>query len=306
MITWLARYGGYALIFTGWLLFSSLLPSAAGPADALAGQLAVASQEPTRAAGATLPAGQPAIAGGPGAPTVSPHLIANPRRPREAPAQLQSASGRSRADEHTAADTTAAEAVEGSIEASVQDERVALSDGPVPVEPSPGDGTPEVPVPTDPLLPAPPLPPPPVPTDRIVIPRIGVDVKVVDVGVLPSGEMETAAFAAGRLAYSAQAGEPGNAVIAGHNDIQGAVFRRLAELQPGAVVLLHRAGSVYHYRVAQRTIVREDGATEAQRRENARWLDATDESTATLISCYPYRVDTHRIIVRATLEAGSL
>jgi len=49
--------------------------------------------------------------------------------------------------------------------------------------------------------------------------------------------------------------------------------------------------------------VREEGATEAQRRENARWMEPTDEPVATLISCYPYRVDTHRVIVRARLVA---
>jgi sortase A len=47
--------------------------------------------------------------------------------------------------------------------------------------------------------------------------------------------------------------------------------------------------------------VREEGATEAQRRENARWMDPTEDAVVTLISCYPYRVDTHRIIVRGRL-----
>jgi sortase (surface protein transpeptidase) len=53
--------------------------------------------------------------------------------------------------------------------------------------------------------------------------------------------------------------------------------------------------------VETRSIVREDGATEAQRRENARWMAPTEEPALTLISCYPYRVDTHRVIVRARL-----
>ena len=147
-----------------------------------------------------------------------------------------------------------------------------------------------------------PLPPPPLPsTDRIVIPRVGVDTKVIDVGVLPNGEMETAAHAAGRLAYSAEAGERGNAVIAGHNDTLGEVFRRLPEVKVGDEVLLYRGEHVFRYVVELRTIVREEGATPAQRRENAQWLEPTDEATCTLVSCYPYRVDTHRVIVRARL-----
>jgi sortase A len=115
--------------------------------------------------------------------------------------------------------------------------------------------------------------------------------------------METAAFAAGRLAEGAQAGEAGNVVLAGHDDILGEVFRRLPELQVGDGFTIYRGDRPFTYRVEARTIVREDGATLAQRLDNARWLEPTDDPVATLISCYPYRVDTHRIIVRARLEA---
>jgi len=141
-------------------------------------------------------------------------------------------------------------------------------------------------------------------TDGIAIPRIGVDARVVDVGLLASGEMETTANGAGRLAFSAQAGEAGNAVIAGHNDIDGEVFRRLPELRQGDEIFLRRGDSTYRYVVVVRTIVREQGATAQQRYENARWMDPTDGPTATLISCYPYRVDTHRVIVHAVMVAG--
>jgi sortase A len=160
---------------------------------------------------------------------------------------------------------------------------------------------PEAPPPAEVQLPAEAAPLPP--TDRLVIPRIRLDTKVVDVGVLPSGEMETAAFAAGRLAGSAQAGEAGNMVLAGHDDIQGEVFRWLPEMQVGDQFTVYRGDQEFTYRVEIRTIVREDGATAAQRRDNAKWMEPVDEPVATLISCYPYRVDTHRIIVRARLVA---
>jgi sortase A len=124
---------------------------------------------------------------------------------------------------------------------------------------------------------------------------------VIEVGVLPNGEMETAAHAVGRLNFSADAGDAGNVVLAGHNDILGEVFRRLPELQVGDELELFRGATPFRYRVEGKTIVREEGATEAQRRENARWMEPTDEPLATLISCYPYRVDTHRVIVRARL-----
>ncbi len=157
-----------------------------------------------------------------------------------------------------------------------------------------------------PTVPAPqatavPAPPPLPPSSRIVIPRLGLDTKVVGVGVLPNGEMETAAYAVGRLSFGADAGDDGNVVLAGHNDILGEVFRRLPELQVGDELQLFRGPTALRYRVEGKTIVREDGASEAQRRENARWIEPADEPVATLISCYPYRVDTHRVIVRARL-----
>jgi sortase A len=117
--------------------------------------------------------------------------------------------------------------------------------------------------------------------------------------------MDTASFAAGRLALSAQAGEAGNAVIAGHNDVEGEVFRRLPEMRPGDDVILYRGERRYRYTVVVRTIVREEGAAAQQRYENARWMDPTEGATTTLISCYPYRVDTHRVIVHAVLVEGS-
>lgn len=226
------HYGGYGLILAGWLVFTGLIPSAAGPADAWRGQ---------RATGPV--ASVPGVAAAP-----------------ETPAG---------ADGATAILTAPALTLQ--VEASATADLLA--------------GAPAT-------LPA---------TDRIVLPGIGVDAAVVDVGVLPNGEMETAAYAAGRLASSAQAGEAGNAVIAGHNDVLGEVFRRLPELQMGDDVLLYRGETRFRYRVEARTIVREAGATEAQRRENALWMGATDDATTTLVSCYPYRVDTHRIIVRARL-----
>jgi sortase A len=130
---------------------------------------------------------------------------------------------------------------------------------------------------------------------------MALDVKVVEVGVLPNGEMETAAYAAGRLAFSAEAGEEGNVVLAGHNDVLGEVFRRLPELQVGDEISLFRGEARFRYVVEGRTILREQGASDAQRRENARWMEPTDDAVATLISCYPYRVDTHRYVVRARL-----
>ena len=256
MPAWLSQYGGYALIFGGAVVLSSLIPSAAGPSDALAG---VRVQAPHNNASTS---------------AAVPLLIASPRH-GSAPIPVIG-SGGSAAPNSTVDGAPAVPAAVGAI-----------------ASPSPSVAVSQA-QPT-----AIPLPP----TGRIVIPRIGIDVPVVDVGVTASGEMETAAFAVGRLSFTPQAGEDGNVVLAGHDDILGEVFRRLPELREGDEVTLFRGDTAFHYQVETRTIVREDGATEAQRLDNARWMDQTAERVATLISCYPYRVDTHRIIVRTRLVA---
>ncbi len=251
--TVVGRYAGHALIFAGLALFTVLIRSAAGPADALPGMQGILSR--------------PGI-GALTQPQPGAMLIANPR-------------------------TAAVAGVVTAPPAATTEPAPELTVEPT-IEPA-------APPPAEVQLPAEVAPLPP--TDRLVIPRIKLDTKVLDVGVMPSGEMETAAYAAGRLVTSAQAGEAGNMVIAGHDDILGEVFRWLPEVQVGDQFTVYRGDQEFTYRVEIRTIVREDGATVAQRRENAKWMEPVDEPVATLISCYPYRVDTHRIIVRARLVA---
>ncbi|MGI8423185.1 MAG: sortase [Chloroflexota bacterium] len=237
MVALLSRYGSYALIALGWLLFSILIPSASGPSDAA----------PRERLAAPMASGRTGVA---------PLMIASPR---QAP-----------------------------LPAIVPD---------APAFPASEVSPPTV---TPPAAAVPPISPLPA-SSRILIPRIGLDTRVIDVGVLPNGEMETAAYAVGRLSLAPDAGEPGNVVLAGHNDVLGEVFRRLPELAVGDELSVYRGEKAFRYRVEGKTIVREQGVSDAQRRENARWMDQTDDAVATLISCYPYRVNTHRYIVRARL-----
>jgi sortase A len=260
MRDWMSRWGGFGLIFAGWLLLTGLIPSAAGPADVVREALGGQPRPPGAATGRP-----PALPLLPSSPRQSPLGEVAPTIPSPVPAEAP------------APPPPAAEASPEPVDAP----GTAPAEAPAPAETAQRPGT-----------------------DGIAIPRIGVDARVVDVGLLASGEMETTANGAGRLAFSAQAGEAGNAVIAGHNDIDGEVFRRLPELRPGDEIFLRRGDSTYRYVVVVRTIVREQGATAQQRYENARWMDPTDGPTATLISCYPYRVDTHRVIVHAVLVAG--
>lgn len=263
VLDWLSRYGSYGFITAGWLIFSIVIPSASGPADVLARGRAA----PPAASGRV--------------PEVAPLLIGSSAFTSVTRGAETSGAVVGGTQPSPAAPNATPPEISGGTQAP-----------PATPEPTATGSVPTA---------APTLPLPLAGTDRIVIPRIKLDTKVVDVGVLPNGEMETAAYAAGRLSFGAEAGETGNVVLAGHNDVLGEVFRRLPELQPGDEIVLYRGEKAYRYQVESRTIVREQGATDAQRRENARWMDPTDEPVCTLISCYPYRVDTHRYIVRARL-----
>lgn len=177
------------------------------------------------------------------------------------------------------------------------------------------EATPDLP-PLAPVLAAPapraPLPPPtPAPGSeppvRVLIPSIGVDSQVVQVGLnivdhngVLSREWETADYAAGHHDGSANPGQLGNVVISGHNNIQGRVFRLLERIKPDDQIILETAsGQRHRYIVREQVIVPEAGVSEAKRRENAQYMAQTDDARLTLITCWPYWTNTHRVIVVA-------
>jgi len=144
------------------------------------------------------------------------------------------------------------------------------------------------------------------PPTRIRIPKINVDADVVEVGYEikeENGEMVTvwkvADFAAGYHLGSAYPGHPGNTVIAGHNNIRGRVFRHLLDLLPGDDIYLYVGEQEFHYLVAQRLLFEEKGMPEEIRRENAQWIQPTEEERLTLVSCWPFVKPDHRVVVIA-------
>jgi sortase A len=145
---------------------------------------------------------------------------------------------------------------------------------------------------------------------RLVIASLGIDAPVVPVtwttieeGNQAYSMWQVADYAAGWHSTSARPGQPGNTVIAGHHNIKGEVFRYLADIQEGALVDLYAGDAVYHYYVEQKMIVKEKGEPLAVRQENARWIDHTDDVRLTLITCWPYTNNTHRVIVVARPHA---
>ncbi len=91
---------------------------------------------------------------------------------------------------------------------------------------------------------------------------------------------------------TANPGQRGNMVLSAHNDIFGELFRDLDQLAPGDEIYVSTASKQYLYRVTGIIIVEptEVGV-----------MAPTERPTITLISCYPYLVDTQRIVVTGEL-----
>jgi sortase A len=124
---------------------------------------------------------------------------------------------------------------------------------------------------------------------RIQIPKLKVDSTVV------SGDSwQALQLGVGHHEGSANPGQRGNMVLSAHNDVYGEIFRHLDQLEPGDTITVSSTTKDYVYVVQDRQIVRPDEV----------WVMNAqgDERKLTLISCYPYRVDTKRIVVFATLQ----
>ncbi len=106
-------------------------------------------------------------------------------------------------------------------------------------------------------------------------------------------------FAAGWLMTSATLGQPGNTALTGHHNIDGEVFRYLVNLKPGDRITIYSGDTPFYYEVTMRKILPERGQPDAVRRENARWIQPTEDERITLTTCWPYTSNTHRLIIVA-------
>lgn len=144
------------------------------------------------------------------------------------------------------------------------------------------------------------------PPDRIVIPSINVDAPVVEVGwreMVRDGvkvvEWDVADYAAGFHRGSAYPGNVGNTVLSGHNNIKGMVFRYLSDLKVGEIVVLYEGKLVLPYKVVSNETIPEKYATDAERQDNAKRIGYYAEDRLTLVSCWPFTTNTHRVVVVA-------
>jgi sortase (surface protein transpeptidase) len=129
---------------------------------------------------------------------------------------------------------------------------------------------------------------------RVAIPSIGVDSKVVEVGwdVEQQGDQQIAVwqvakYAVGQHRGSANPGEGGNVVLAGHVGGYGKVFKDLFYVKPGDQITLYSNGQQYLYTVQKRLLVNEEGVSAEQRAANAQLIAPADREVVTMVSCWP-------------------
>jgi len=112
---------------------------------------------------------------------------------------------------------------------------------------------------------------------RIVIPKLNVDAPIVN-----DITWEALKKGVGHLPGSAYPGERGNLYLAAHNDIY------LDELEPGDEYFIYGGEQKFRYVVKEKRIIEPDEV-------EVMW--PTTEPVATLQTCYPYLIDTHRLVV---------
>jgi sortase A len=141
---------------------------------------------------------------------------------------------------------------------------------------------------------------------RLVIPAVAIDSKIIPVGwelVEQNGQQfsmwRVADFAVGWHDTSALPGYPGNTVMAGHHNINGEVFKNLVNVEVGDEVDIYVDDQLLKYVVELKTIVKEKGEPAEVRRKNAEWIAETQDERLTMITCWPYTNNTHRVIVVA-------
>ena len=149
--------------------------------------------------------------------------------------------------------------------------------------------------------------PTPAQPERLTIPAIQLDAPIVpalqrSVTVAETDYFQWLApdeFASGWHTNSARLGEPGNLVLNGHHNVHGQVFRDLVNLSIGDRIVVSGGGLIFEYEVANIMILPERNQPVEQRIENARWIEPSVDTRLTLITCWPYESNTHRLVVVA-------
>ena len=141
---------------------------------------------------------------------------------------------------------------------------------------------------------------------HIRVPDLGIDAEIHQVGYEIKEiegqrvrEWDVASYAAGHHKTSARPGEGGNVVVTGHNDWEGEVFRTLEYAEYGQIVEIETEEGIHNYEIREVHMRQEIGASLEERLETGRFMAEMPEERLTLITCWPYGINDHRVIVVA-------
>ncbi len=142
---------------------------------------------------------------------------------------------------------------------------------------------------------------------QIIIPAIELDAPIVPISttaVVHNGQMYQqwnvpAGYVAGWHQDSAAIGTDGNLVLNGHHNVNGEVFRDLINLELGDELTLTDNEGKHSYEIINKEILVERGQPLSVRLQNAEWIAPTDDERVTLVTCWPYTDNSHRLIIVA-------
>jgi LPXTG-site transpeptidase (sortase) family protein len=149
--------------------------------------------------------------------------------------------------------------------------------------------------------------------DRIIIPSINLDAPIVHAtnGKLSVDKQKFDSWqapdemAVGWHDTSMTLGLPGNTVLDGHNsymvggEVVDGIFANLVNVKPGDDLVLYSGDKGFHYIIAVKMLFKERWQPVSVRIENSRWLGHSDDERITLVTCWPKKSNTHRLIVVA-------
>lgn len=146
--------------------------------------------------------------------------------------------------------------------------------------------------------------------DRLVIDSIGLDAPIIPTKIKEIDYQGQSYYqwlapnkpAVGWHDASALLGSPGNTVLNGHHNAYGEIFKDLVNVHEGDLIEVYSGKNVYRYRVALAMLLPERFKSLTVRLENARWILPTEDERLTLITCWPYESNTHRVIIVALPE----
>ena len=88
-------------------------------------------------------------------------------------------------------------------------------------------------------------------------------------------------------------------MLNGHHNIKGMVFRNLYQVEAGDTIEVYSGEQVFKYVVVHTDILPERNQPIDVRLSNAEWIKETEDERITLITCWPWESNTHRVIVVA-------